>query len=192
MEDLIMTYEDEDGSVQLLPGYMFDPTDEIRVDFYLKRRVEIYNKMVFWISFVFADGKIFNERKCFFYNTMGRDLENIDIRVAGSGQWRVMKKGEDVSIPQNNQVIGRRNTLNFWEMQGACARRTRWEMHELCLTSIANQSKLANWAIYCIFKNKDAKKANNARGCNGESSNTSSVEVIDFNVESDSFKNLPQ
>ena len=36
MEALI-TY-DKDGSVKLLPGYKFDPTDEDLVDFYLKRR----------------------------------------------------------------------------------------------------------------------------------------------------------
>lgn len=33
-----MTYEDENGNVRLLPGYKFDPTDEILVNFYLKRR----------------------------------------------------------------------------------------------------------------------------------------------------------
>ena len=36
MEGLI-TYEN-DGSVKLLPGYKFDPIDEVLVNFYLKRR----------------------------------------------------------------------------------------------------------------------------------------------------------
>lgn len=91
---------------------------------------------------MFADGKIFNERKCFFYKTMSRDLENIDIRVVGSGQWRVMEKGKNILIPRNNQVVGRRNTLNFWEVQGACARMTNWVMHEFRLVFIANPSKV--------------------------------------------------
>ncbi|XP_057432560.1 NAC domain-containing protein 83-like [Lotus japonicus] len=203
MEDLIMTYVDDDGSVRLLPGYKFDPTDEVLVDFYLKRRVFaqplpfqiIPNFNVFqtepWCLPGGVDGKIFNERKCFFYNTMCRDLENIDVRVAGSGQWRVVEKGKNIPIPQNNLVVGRRNTLNFWEMQGAYARRTKWVMHEFRLALIANPSKMANWAIYHIFKNKDAKKVKIGRGCNEKSSNDRSAEVIDFKAENAVSQNLP-
>ncbi|XP_057432044.1 NAC domain-containing protein 83-like [Lotus japonicus] len=194
MEDLIMTYVDEDGSVRLLPGYKFDPTDEVLVNFYLKRRV-FAQPLPFHIIPDFdvfqtepwglpgGDGKIFNERKCFFYNTMGRDIENIDLRVAGSGQWRVMEKGKDVPIPQSNQVIGRRNTLNFWEEQGACARRTKWVMHEFRLALIANPSKMANWAIYRIFKNKNAKKVNNMQeGVIRKAPMLVMPEVFDFNA----------
>ncbi|XP_057432041.1 NAC domain-containing protein 83-like [Lotus japonicus] len=197
MEDL-MTYADDDGSVRLLPGYKFDPTDEVLIDFYLKRRV--FAQLVpFHIIPDFdvfqtepwglpgGDGKIFNERKCFFYNTRSRDLENIDIRVAGSGQWRVMEKDKYIPIPRNNQVIGKRNTMNFWEVQGVYARRTEWVMHEFRLALIANPSKMENWAVYRIFKNKDEKKVKDARGCNEESSNAESTEVIAFNVESGSF-----
>ncbi|XP_057444015.1 NAC domain-containing protein 83-like [Lotus japonicus] len=197
MEDLI-TYVDDDGSVRFLPGYKFDPTDEVLVDFYMKRRV-FAQPLPFHIILDFdvfqtepwglpgGDENIFNERKCFFYNTMGRNLENIDIRVVGRGQWRVMEKSKDIPIPQNNQVIGKRNTLNFWEVQGAYARRTKWVMHEFRLALIANPSKMINLAIYRILKNKDAKKVNNARGCNEENSNASSIEVIDFYAEGDSF-----
>ncbi|XP_057452014.1 NAC domain-containing protein 83-like [Lotus japonicus] len=186
-----MTYEDQDGNVRLLPGYKFDPTDEVLVYFYLKKKA-FAQPLPFQIIPYFdvfqtepwglpgGDGKIFNERKCFFYNTMGRDLENLDIRVAGSGEWRVIEKGKDVLIPRNNQVIGKRNTLNFWEVQEACTRRTKWVMHEFRLALIANPSK-----------NKDAKKVKNARLSNEESSNSGrnarSATTIDFNVESDNF-----
>ncbi|XP_057444896.1 NAC domain-containing protein 83-like [Lotus japonicus] len=155
MEDL-MTYVDEDGTVRLLPGYKFNPTDEILVDFYLKMRVFaqplpfqiIPDFDVFQIepwSLPGGDGKIFNERKCFFYNTMSRDLKNSDMRVAGSGQWRVMEKDKYIPILRNDQVIGKRNTLNFWKVEGAYARRTEWMMHEFCLALIANPSKMARW-----------------------------------------------
>lgn len=90
---------------------------------------------------MFADGKIFNKRKCFFYKNIG-ELENFDMRVVGSGQWRVMEKEKYIPIPQNNQVIGKRKTLNFWELQGACARWTKWVMHEFRLALIANPSKV--------------------------------------------------
>ncbi|XP_057435340.1 NAC domain-containing protein 83-like [Lotus japonicus] len=175
MDDLIMTYEDEDGSVRLLPGYKFDPTDKVLVDFYLKRRA-FAQPLPFQIIPDFdvfqmdpwnlpgGDGNIFNERKCFFHNIGDRNLESLDIRVVGSGEWRVMEKGKDVPIPQNNEVIGKRNTLNFWEVQGARARRTKWVMHEFRLASVANSSKMANWAVYRIFQN-------NARGSNEERSN---------------------
>ncbi|XP_057452013.1 NAC domain-containing protein 83-like [Lotus japonicus] len=206
MEDLIMTYEDKDGSVRLLPGYKFDPTDEVLVYFYLKKKA-FAQPLPFQIIPVFdvfqcepwglpgGDGKIFNERKCFFYNTMGRDLENLDIRVAGSGEWRVIEKSKDVHIPRNNKVIGKRNTLNFWEVQGACTRRTKWVMHEFRLTLIANPSKMANWVVYRIFQNKNAKKVKNARWSDGESSNSGRnariATTIDFNVESDSSSSSP-
>ncbi|XP_057418171.1 NAC domain-containing protein 83-like [Lotus japonicus] len=185
MGDLIMTYEDKDGRVRLLPGYKFDPTDEVLVDFYLKRRV-FAQPLPFQIISDFdvfqtepwglpgGDGKIFNERKCFFYNTMGHGIENLDVRVVGSGEWRVMEKGKDVPIPQNKKVIGKRNTLKFWKVQGASVRRTKW-------------------AVYRIFQNEDAKEK--ATGSNGEISNggrnTTSIEVIDFNVKRGSFSNLP-
>ncbi|XP_057432993.1 NAC domain-containing protein 83-like [Lotus japonicus] len=202
MEDL-MTYVDDDGSVRLLPGYKFDPTDEVLVDFYLKRRV-FAQPLPFHIIPDFnvfqtepwglpgGDGNIFNERKCFFYNIMGRDFENIDMRSAGSGQWRVMEKDKYVPIPRNNQVIGKRNTLNFWEVQGAYARRTEWVMHEFRLASITNPSKMTNWAVYRVFKNKNKKKVKDARGCNEESSNAGSTEDIGFNVESSSFSEPSQ
>ncbi|XP_057451740.1 NAC domain-containing protein 83-like [Lotus japonicus] len=147
-----MIYEDEDGSVRLLPGYKFDPTDEILVNFYLRRRVFhqplpvqiIPDFDVFqtepW-DLLGGDGKIFNERKCFFLNTIGRDLENLDIRVTGNGQLRVIEKGKDVPIPRNNEVIGKRNALNFWEVQGGCYMRTKRVMHEFRLALIANSSK---------------------------------------------------
>ncbi|XP_057432136.1 NAC domain-containing protein 83-like [Lotus japonicus] len=118
---------------------------------------------------------------------MGRDLENIDMRVAGRGQWRVMGKDKYIYIPGNNQVIGKRNTLNFWDVQGAYARRTEWVMHEFRLVFIANPSKMANWSVYRIFKNKDEKKVKDAKWCNEESSNGESIEVNDFNIESDYF-----
>ncbi|XP_057426204.1 NAC domain-containing protein 83-like [Lotus japonicus] len=165
MEDLIMTYEDEDGSVRLLPGYIFDPTDEVLVDFYLKRRafaqplpIQIIPDFdVFLIEpwDLPGDEKIFNEQKYFFYNTMGRDLENLDMVVVGSGQWRVMEKDKNIPISQHNEVIGKRNTLNFWEVEGECARRTKWVMHEFRLVLISDPSKMINWALYRIFQNKD-------------------------------------
>ncbi|XP_057428277.1 NAC domain-containing protein 83-like [Lotus japonicus] len=198
MEVGLITY-DKDGSARLLPGYKFDATDEVLVDFYLKRRafgqplpIQIIPDFnVFqtepW-GLPGGDGRIFNERKCFFYNTMGRDLESLDMRDAGSGQWRVVEKGKDIPIPRNNQVIGKRNTLIFWEVQGACARRTKWVMHEFRLVLIANPSKMGNWIVYRIFLKKDAKSI---RGSNGESTKggriAGSVEVIDLNEGSDSF-----
>ncbi|XP_057425726.1 NAC domain-containing protein 83-like [Lotus japonicus] len=203
-----MTYEDNDGVVRFLPGYKFDPIDEILVDFYLKMRVfsqplpiEIIPDFnVFqtepW-SLPGGDGKIFNERKCFFHNTMGHDdLENLDMRVAESGLWKVMEKGKDVPIPTNNEVIGKRNIVNYWEVQGDCARRTRWIMHEFRLASITNPSKKANWAAYRIFQIKDAKNVKNAKNSkivyNGESSNNGSVEVFDFSAENGSFSSPPK
>ncbi|XP_057451739.1 NAC domain-containing protein 83-like [Lotus japonicus] len=193
-----MTYEDEDGSIRLLPGYKFDPTDEIFVNFYLRRRVfhQPLSVQIIPDFDVFqtepwdlpgGDGKIFNERKCFFLNTIGRDLENLDIRVTGNGQWRVIEKGKDVPIPRNNEVIGKRNTLNFWEVQGGCCMRTKWVMHEFCLALIANSSKMSNWVVYQIFQNKDTKKVKNERGLNEEKTNAKSAEVIHFNTESGSF-----
>ncbi|XP_057444621.1 NAC domain-containing protein 83-like [Lotus japonicus] len=201
MQEELITH-DKDGSVKLLLGYMFDPTDEVLVNFYLKRRVFSQSLPVQIIpdSNVFqiepwrlpgGDGKIFNERKCFFYKTMGSNFESLGTRVAGNGQWKIVEKGIDVPIPRNNEVIGKRNTLIFWEVQETCVRRTKWVMHEFLLVLIANPSKMANWAVYRIFKKKDEEKMNNIRETNEESPNDGinarSVEVIDFNEEKGSF-----
>ncbi|XP_057451888.1 NAC domain-containing protein 83-like [Lotus japonicus] len=149
-----MTYEDDDETLRLLPGYIFDPTDGVLVEFYLKRRVfsqrlpiQIIPDLMFFrlnlgVYQKEVDEKIFYECKFFFYNTMDRDFKNIDKRVAGSGQWRVIEKGKDVPIPGNNEVSGKRNTLNFWEVQESCARRTKWVMHEFRLVLVADPIKV--------------------------------------------------
>ncbi|XP_057425729.1 NAC domain-containing protein 83-like [Lotus japonicus] len=118
------------------------------------------------------------------------------MRVAGSGQWRVMEKWKDVPIPTNKEVIGKRNTLNYWEVQGDYARRTRWIMHEFRLALITNPSKMADWAAYRIFQIKDANNVKNAKnskiGYIGESGDNGSVEVFDFSAESGSFSSPPK
>ncbi|XP_057428248.1 NAC domain-containing protein 21/22-like [Lotus japonicus] len=130
---------------------------------------------------------------------MGRDLESLEIRAAGSGYWRVVEKGKDIHIPQNDQVMGKRNTLVFWEVQGSQARLTKWVMHEFRLVLIANSSKhkiqMEDWVVYRILKKKDTKKVKNPRGTNDHSSSGAitddeSEEVINFNAESDSFLGL--
>ncbi|XP_057432780.1 NAC domain-containing protein 83-like [Lotus japonicus] len=181
-----MTYKDKDGNVRLLPGYKFDPTDEVLVGYYLKRRVfaqplpfqiiqdfDLFQTEPWGLPGGVINGKKFNGRKCFFYNTMGRDLENFDVRVVGSGEWRVMEKEKDVHIPQNNQVVGKRNTLNFWEVQGICAKRTKWVMHEFLLALIANPTKSKN------EKKLNSTKESNAESFNG-GKNNGSAEVKDL------------
>ncbi|XP_057423366.1 NAC domain-containing protein 83-like [Lotus japonicus] len=204
MEIGLITFEN-DGSVSLLPGYKFDPTDEVLVDFYLKRRVFSQHLPVQIIPDfnVFqtepwglpgGDGNIFSECKFFFYNPMKRDLTNLYMRVAGSGQWKVVEKGKDIPIPQNNKVVGKRNTLIFWEAKGVSTRRTNWVMHEFRLVLIDNPSKMTKWAVYRIFQKNDEKKVKKTRGSKEGNSNGgkngASVEAIDFN-ESGNSQALP-
>ncbi|XP_057428240.1 NAC domain-containing protein 83-like [Lotus japonicus] len=203
MQEGLITY-DTNGSINLLPGYMFDPTNEVLVDFYLKRRIFaqplpvqiIPDFDVFQIEpwGLPGDGKIFNERKCFFYNTMGRDLGCLNMRTAGIGHWKVVEIAKDVPIPQSNEVIGKRNTLVFWEVQGACYRKTKWVMHEFRLVSTLNPSKMANWVVYRIFQKNDSKNVKKVEESNVESFNydriDGSVEVIDFKKENKNFSCL--
>ncbi|XP_061344407.1 NAC domain-containing protein 83-like [Gastrolobium bilobum] len=189
----------EDGNIKLPVGYSFDPADDHLVNYYLKRKVfdqpfpvEIIHEFDVFQSEPWGlpgGGKAFNDHKFFFYYTKGNVNGNKDKRAAGSGLWRAVGKAKYIVLSGSKELIGKRNTLIFWEGKGNKPIKTKWAMHEFRLESLANPYQVSNWAVYHIFEKKDAEKAKKGNGDNGEPSNNAEVEkpsVMDFTEESGS------
>ncbi|XP_027352865.1 NAC domain-containing protein 83-like [Abrus precatorius] len=202
-----------DGNIKLPVGYRFHPTDDVLVSYYLTKKVFAqpfpsqlipdYDVFQTQPSELPGGGKSFYEQKFFFYHTGTRVFENPDKRVVGSGQWRVVEKGMDVELAGNNEFIGKKNTLVFWEGKGTRFSKTNWVMHEFQLAPTSNPSEMSVWGVYRIFQKKEAKRGKKAKGSRGEASNSRNVEmvdesvvnvtpsVIDFTMETGSFSGPP-
>ncbi|TKY45374.1 NAC domain-containing protein 83 [Spatholobus suberectus] len=165
----------KEKTITLPVGVRFDPTDDILV-YYLRKKVLaqplpntlIQDYDVFQTEPWKLPGgeKHLNWQKFFFYNTEARVFENPDKRTAGNGQWRAVEKDQD--------LIGKRNTLVFWEAKGKRFTETKWVMHEFRLAPISNPSQMTIWAVYRIFE-MEKKIGKKSKGSRGETSNSNNV-----------------
>ncbi|RDX60807.1 NAC domain-containing protein 41, partial [Mucuna pruriens] len=156
------------GKTYNLPvGFRFDPTDDVLVGYYLRKKTlckplpndlipdyDVFQSEPWALP---GGEKHLNWQRFFFYDTRTRVFENPDKRGAGNGQWRVVEKCEDVELPTKLQVISKRNMLVFWEAKGNSFTKTNWAMHEFRLAPKSNQSQMFDLAVYRIFKMKQAR-----------------------------------
>nr|QSD99842.1 NAC family transcription factor [Melilotus albus] len=162
----------EDGT-QLPVGFRFDPTDQELVDYYLTRKVcnqplpiSLLEIDVFrsepW-RLMEDNMTSFKHRGYFFFDTKNLRFENLNIRPVGNGEWRILKKNEELAL-SNKHFLGRKNTFVFWRMEGNQAVMTQWRMDEFFISTICHPTKVAAVGAYRIFK-VEATKGEKMKKC---------------------------
>lgn len=190
-------------------GYRFDPTDDILVGYYLKKRIfdqPLPNDLIQDCD-VFqtvprdlpGGGKHLNWQRFVFHDTSSRVFEEPDKRGAGNGQWRMVEKEQEVELSCSKDVVGKKNILAYWETNGDSFTKTNWVMHELLLAQKSNSSPMSPLAVYRIFEVKEKRKRKKARkikevtsnNINGGVAMDVTPTVIDFTVKNDSVTAPP-
>ncbi|XP_058742124.1 NAC transcription factor 47-like [Vicia villosa] len=154
-ENRLLNYELGDDS-----RWKIDPSDEVLIYVYLRKKVHrhplplnnIFEFDVFEREPWMLDSRnSFRDRKYYFFDIKNHRFENMDRRQVGNGEWRSMEKNKEVSLP-NNMFIGRKNTLEFWKIEGDEHVKTEWVMDEFRITPTIHPSKVSWLAAYRIFK----------------------------------------
>ncbi|XP_058742122.1 NAC domain containing protein 52-like [Vicia villosa] len=182
-------YDSIDCVSQFRVGYRFDPTDDDLMSFYLRKK--IFNQPLTFHGILQFDvfqtepwrlpidtRNSFSDRKYYFFDVRNGRFENMDIRAAGNGEWRIVEKRKEVSLRRSRYFIGRKNTFEYWKMEGTQVVRSEWMMEEFHIKPILHpymmkimifvldivteffSSNLIQKSIlgaYRVFKRKEAK-----------------------------------
>ncbi|XP_078156479.1 NAC domain-containing protein 83-like [Carex rostrata] len=149
--------------IRLPPGFRFHPTDEELVSLYLKRKVLSYPVpagIIPEIDFLrhnpsdipgASEGEryFFNQREAKYHNG---SRSNRATR-SGSGYWKASGKDKPIIGSRNNQIIGFKKTLVFYQGKPPRGTRTDWVMHEYRLANDCMVTS-TNWVLCRIFKKK--------------------------------------
>ncbi|CAL5192971.1 unnamed protein product [Lathyrus oleraceus] len=160
-------YDSIDYVSQLPVGYRFDPTDDVLMSFYLRKK--IYNQPLTLHGILqfdvfqtepwmlpFDTRNSFSDRKYYFFDMRNHRFENMDIRKAGNGEWRIVEKRREVSL-KSLYFIGRKNTFEYWKMEGTHAVKSEWMMEEFRISPILHPNMKSRLGAYRVFKMKVAK-----------------------------------
>lgn len=191
-------------------GYRFDPTDDILVGYYLREKIfnqPLPNNLIRDYDVFQTEpwnlpggGKHMNWQSFVFYDTKSRVFEDPEKRGAGNGEWRIVEKGQEFELSNNEDGVGKKNILVFWEANGDCFTKTNWVMHELFLDPKSNSSLMSTLAVYRIFETKEkrkkmktkmTKKVSSNNNNNGGKAMDVTPTVIDFKMESESVTAPP-
>ncbi|KAH7544639.1 NAC domain-containing protein 2 [Ziziphus jujuba] len=162
-----------------LPGFRFNPKDEELVDFYLKKKVaneqlpsnvvidvELYK---FNPEYLAENHKPRGENQWFFFTPRDRKYPNGERpnRAAGSGYWKAT--GADRPVVSNEDKIGFRKALVFYQGKAPNGVKTDWIMHEYRLNQpskrkrIGNDMRLDDWVLCRIYKKPNKSPSKNER-----------------------------
>ncbi|KAL2320351.1 hypothetical protein Fmac_029320 [Flemingia macrophylla] len=188
-------------------GFRFDPKDEILIGCYLWKKIlseplpcnlisecDVFQTEPWKLQ---GGEKLLNWQKFFFYDPKERIFENSQKICAGNGQWREVKKGQQIEI-YGKEVIAKKNTYVFWKGNDNKFTITNWVMNEFHLPMKSKPTKISSMGVYRIFKmeGKRGKKARvsqeeaSTSGNNGEVINATPV-VIDLTEECDNVAGTP-
>nr|QSD99830.1 NAC family transcription factor [Melilotus albus] len=180
----------EDGT-QLPVGFRFDPTDQELVDYYLIRKVcnqplpislleiDVFQSEPWRLP---EDNRTSSKQmRYYFFDTRNLRFENMNLRPAGNGEWRLLKRNEELAL-SNKHFIGRKNTFVFSRMEGNQVVMTQWRMDEFGISTIYHPTKVAAISAYRIFKMKAAK---------AEKKKVLTPTVIDFTMDDGSVSAPP-
>nr|QSD99833.1 NAC family transcription factor [Melilotus albus] len=168
----------EDGT-QFPVGFKFDPTDHELVDYYLTRKVcnqplpiSLLEIDVFrsepW-RLMEDNMTSFKHRGYFFFDTKNLRFENLNIRPVGNGEWRILKKNEELALSN--------------KMEGNQAVMTQWRMDEFFISTICHPTKVAAVGAYRIFKVEATKGEKKKK--------VPTPTVIDFTMDNESVSAPP-
>ncbi|OMP01504.1 No apical meristem (NAM) protein [Corchorus capsularis] len=134
----------------MFPGFRFSPTDVELISYYLKKKLEGYEKCVEVISEVEickhepwdlpAKSIIKSENEWFFFCARGRKYPNgsQSRRATEQGYWKAT--GKERNVKSGSNVIGTKRTLVFHTGRAPKGERTEWIMHEYCMNGKSQES----------------------------------------------------
>ncbi|MBA0713015.1 hypothetical protein Golax_012075 [Gossypium laxum] len=150
----------------MFPGFRFSPTDVELISFYLKKKLDGYDKCVEVIPEIEicryepwdlpAKSIIKSDNEWFFFCARGRKYPNgsQSRRATEQGYWKAT--GKERNVKSGSNVIGTKRTLVFHTGRAPKGERTEWIMHEYCMKGKSQDS-----LVVCRLKKNSEFRLNN-------------------------------
>ncbi|KAK8513350.1 hypothetical protein V6N12_052545 [Hibiscus sabdariffa] len=150
----------------MFPGFKFSPTDVELISYYLKKKLDGYDKCVEVIPEIeFCSyepwdlpGKsvIKSDDEWFFFCARGRKYPNgsQSRRATEQGYWKAT--GKERNVKSGSDVIGTKRTLVFHTGRAPKGERTEWIMHEYCMDGKSQDS-----LVVCRLRKNSEFRLNN-------------------------------
>ncbi|XP_052874579.1 NAC domain-containing protein 89-like [Gossypium arboreum] len=152
----------------MFPGFRFSPTDVELISYYLKKKLDGYDKCVEVIPEIEicryepwdlpAKSIIKSDNEWFFFCARGRKYPNgsQSRRATEQGYWKAT--GKERNVKSGSNVIGTKRTLVFHTGRAPKGERTEWIMHEYCMKGKSQDS-----LVVCrLRKNSEFRLNNNS------------------------------
>ncbi|KAM6595339.1 hypothetical protein CsatA_005863 [Cannabis sativa] len=161
--------------MEFFPGFQFQPTDEVLINYYLKPTVlnqQIpYNKMIHHANIYASQPSSLadsyegfereNVKEWYFFSPRVCKNGIRATRKAHLGYWRMSQSAKP--IQHNGVDIGLKNVLNFYIRDNKNSIKTEWIMHEYIIidnNDDSNNNKKNDFALCKIYKNPKKYKNN--------------------------------
>uniref|UniRef100_A0A7N1A6I3 NAC domain-containing protein n=1 Tax=Kalanchoe fedtschenkoi TaxID=63787 RepID=A0A7N1A6I3_KALFE len=181
------------------PGFRFSPTDDELISYYLRQKMEGFEKSVEVIPEVDIcrhepwdlPGKsvIQSDSEWFFFSPRGRKYPNgcQSKRTTEFGYWKAT--GKERNVKSNANVIGTKRTLVFHLGRAPKGRRTEWIMHEYCMHGSSQDSlvvcRIRKNSDFCMSGSSHQDSASQGRGLSMTSDNTNQAGFADVRSHPD-------
>ncbi|CAO2812752.1 unnamed protein product [Amaranthus hypochondriacus] len=128
----------------MFPGFRFSPTDEELILYYLKKKLDGYDKCVEVIAELDicryepwdlpSKAIIKSDQEWFFFSPRGKKYPNgsQSKRATEIGYWKAT--GKERAVKSGSNIIGTKRTLVFHIGRAPKGERTEWIMHEYCVS----------------------------------------------------------
>ncbi|KAL0534354.1 hypothetical protein IC582_028644 [Cucumis melo] len=167
----------------MFPGFRFSPTDEELISFYLKKKLEGYEKSVEVIAEVEiykyepwdlpARSIIQSDNEWFFFSPRGKKYPNGNQtrRATDLGYWKATGKERNVKTGSN--TIGTKRTLVFHTGRAPKGERTEWIMHEY-----NTKDKAQDFLVVCrLRRNNEFRQHSCSNRASSSQMNLSSLQA---------------
>ncbi|EOY33354.1 NAC domain-containing protein 74, putative isoform 3, partial [Theobroma cacao] len=147
----------------MFPGFRFSPTDVELISYYLKKKLDGYDKCVEVISEIeicrhepWDLPVIKSDNEWFFFCARGRKYPNgsQSRRATEQGYWKAT--GKERNVKSGSNVIGTKRTLVFHMGRAPKGERTEWIMHEYCMNGKSQDS-----LVVCRLRKNSEFRLNN-------------------------------
>ncbi|GMI92271.1 hypothetical protein HRI_002896400 [Hibiscus trionum] len=150
----------------MFPGFRFSPTDVELISYYLKKKLDGYEKCVEVIPEIeicryepwdLPDKSVIkSDNEWFFFCARGRKYPNgsQSRRATEQGYWKAT--GKERNVKSGSNVIGTKRTLVFHMGRAPKGERTEWIMHEYCMDGKSQDS-----LVVCRLRKNSEFRLNN-------------------------------
>ncbi|XP_022973142.1 NAC domain-containing protein 40-like isoform X2 [Cucurbita maxima] len=159
----------------MFPGFRFSPTDEELISFYLKKKLDGYEKSVE----IIAEVEIYKyepwdlpDNEWFFFSPRGKKYPNGNQtrRATDLGYWKAT--GKERNVKSGSNVIGTKRTLVFHTGRAPKGERTEWIMHEY------NKDKAQDFLVVCrLRRNNEFRQHSSSNRASCSQMNLSSLQA---------------